>query len=134
METCGDGNNGVTLAGNTPQQLGGPRPSATPPYNGNNRIIGANYDAAGNQTAVNGNTLAYDAENRVMSALDGVTQSTETYLYDGDGQRQSVHSGLGPGRRNGGQAHLNPSGNSHVPGTVADGPITFRMLCHVLRT
>jgi RHS repeat-associated protein len=36
---------------------------------------------------VNGNTLAYDAESRVMSALDSVTQSTETYLYDGDGQR-----------------------------------------------
>jgi RHS repeat-associated protein len=81
------GNSGVTLAGNTPQQLGGPCPSSTTPYNGNNQISGANYDAAGNQTVVNGNTLGYDAENRVASALDSVTQSTETYLYDGDGQR-----------------------------------------------
>jgi RHS repeat-associated protein len=81
------GNSGVTLAGNTPQQLGGPCPSSTTPYNGNNQITGANYDAVGNQTVVNGNTLDYDAENRVASALDSVTQSTETYLYDGDGQR-----------------------------------------------
>ena len=56
-------------------------------YNGQNRILvdTQSYDAAGNQTTVNGNALAYDAENRIKS-LATVTGS-ETVLYDGLGQR-----------------------------------------------
>lgn len=36
---------------------------------------------------MNGDTLAYDAENMLKSAYDNVTHNTETYLYDGDDQR-----------------------------------------------
>jgi hypothetical protein len=42
---------------------------ATNVYNGNNQIGGGNYDAAGNQTVVNGDTIAYDAENRRYRSL-----------------------------------------------------------------
>jgi hypothetical protein len=38
---------GLPVSGNTP---------TTNVYNGNNQIGGASYDAAGNQTVVNGNT------------------------------------------------------------------------------
>ena len=72
------GNSGVPLAGNTP---------TANVYTSANRIGGGSYDAAGNQTVVNGNTLAYDAENRLGSATDGVTHAVATYLYDGDGKR-----------------------------------------------
>jgi YD repeat-containing protein len=71
------GNGGVPLAGNTP---------TANVYSGN-RIGGASYDAAGNQLVVNGDTLAYDAENRQSSATDGVTHGVETYEYDGEGRR-----------------------------------------------
>jgi RHS repeat-associated protein len=83
------GSSGVPLAGNTPQQVGGPCPSSTTPYNSNNQIGGANYDAAGNQTVVNGDTLAYDAENRVALAMESPSLGggVENYLYDGDGRR-----------------------------------------------
>jgi len=33
-----------------------------------NHLVGINYDAAGNQTVLGGNTLAYDAEGRQISA------------------------------------------------------------------
>ncbi|MGH9436539.1 MAG: RHS repeat domain-containing protein [Terriglobia bacterium] len=52
-----------------------------------NRVLGGSYDNAGNQTVVKGNTLTYGAENHVASAYDNVTHNTESYLYDGDGQR-----------------------------------------------
>jgi RHS repeat-associated protein len=45
----------------------------------------AAYDAAGNQTVVNGNMLSYDAENRQTAVAYSGT--TENYLYDGDGKR-----------------------------------------------
>ena len=80
-------NSGVPLAGNTPQMINGACPSSNTPYDANNRINGGNYDPAGNQTVVNGNTLAYDAENRLVSETDSVTHAVETYLYDGDRKR-----------------------------------------------
>lgn len=78
-------NSGVPLAGNTP---------TASVYTAANQINGASYDASGNQTVVNGNTLAYDAENRQISETDGVTHAVETYNYDGDGHRVSK---TGPG-------------------------------------
>ncbi len=73
-------NNGVPRAGNTP---------TSNVYNANNRISGASYDAGGNQLAVNGDTLAYDAENRQVAATDppALGGATETCAYDGGGPR-----------------------------------------------
>ncbi len=56
-------------------------------YNGNNQNGAVPYDAAGNQSVVNGNALIYDAENRLAQETDGVSHATETYSYDGDGRR-----------------------------------------------
>ncbi len=71
-------NSGVPLAGNTP---------TANVFNAKNQINGTNYDLAGNQTTVNGDTMGYDAENRQISAYDPTSQATETYAYDGAGQR-----------------------------------------------
>jgi RHS repeat-associated protein len=54
---------------------------------------GVQYDAAGNQIFVNGNTLAYDAENRQSDLFDSVTKDNELYLYDGDGRRVAKQDG-----------------------------------------
>lgn len=78
-------NSGVPLAGNTP---------TANVYTAANQISGSSYDLAGNQTVANGNTLAYDAEDRQISETDGVTHAVETYNYDGDGHRVSK---TGPG-------------------------------------
>lgn len=80
------GNSGVPLPGNTP----------TSNVYSSNRINGQSYDAAGNQLSVNGDTLNYDAENRMATATEPVSLGggTETYLYDGDGKRVEK---IGPG-------------------------------------
>ncbi|MBV9765330.1 MAG: hypothetical protein JOZ48_10835 [Acidobacteriaceae bacterium] len=57
------------------------------PFNGDNQIIGSSYDAAGNQLTVNGNTATYDAESRLISVYEPATNATETYGYDGLGER-----------------------------------------------
>ena len=56
---------------------------------GNNQTATANYDSAGNLLAVNGFTLAYDAENRQVSVTEQPSRggAQELYLYDGAGQR-----------------------------------------------
>ncbi len=41
----------------------------------------------GNLTVANGNMLVYDAENRIATETDGVTQNVATYMYDGNGHR-----------------------------------------------
>ena len=49
---------------------GGPWSGSTPVgnvFNGANQMGGQSYDAAGNQLVVNGNSAAYDAENRMTS-------------------------------------------------------------------
>src|SRR5258708_2344103 len=59
-----------------------------------NRIVGAGYDAAGNMTNDNVNTLAYDAESKLVSNLsNGVTT---TYSLDGNGLRvkKAVQNGI----------------------------------------
>jgi YD repeat-containing protein len=80
---------GGPLLATTPQELGGSCPSSTTPYNGNNQLAGTSYDAAGNQLVFNGDTLFYDAENRLASATDppALGGSTENYFYDGEGRR-----------------------------------------------
>jgi RHS repeat-associated protein len=80
------GNSGVPLAGNTP----------TSNVYTNNRNTTTNYDNAGNQLVVNGDTLSYDAENRQSSATDGVTHGTQTYAYNGLGQRVKKAISGGP--------------------------------------
>jgi RHS repeat-associated protein len=79
----------VPLAGNAPQDIGGSCPSSDTPYNGNNQMLGASYDAAGNQVVVTGDTMAYDAENRLALATEAPSLGggTENYIYDGDGRR-----------------------------------------------
>ena len=69
--------------------VGGPWSGSTPTTNAftNNRINGASYDLSGNQLVVNGDTLAYDAENRQSAATDNTTHVMQKYLYDGAGQR-----------------------------------------------
>ena len=52
----------------------------------NNRLANQSYDAAGNQTSYDPRVLAYDAENRLISATSSVN-GNETYAYDGDGRR-----------------------------------------------
>jgi RHS repeat-associated protein len=75
---------------------GNPAPP-TVSFNGNNQIVGQTYDQKGNQLTVNGNTLFYDYENRILYETDGVTHGVETYVYDGNGQRvQKYGSGGTP--------------------------------------
>jgi len=73
---------GLALMGNTP---------TTNVYvNTGNRMGGYSYDASGNQFSANGDALSYDAENRMVLAVDPtlpVGHNTETYTYDGDGRR-----------------------------------------------
>jgi RHS repeat-associated protein len=71
------GSAGVPIAGNTP---------TSNVFNAKNQI-GLNYDLAGNQTVVNGNTSGYDAENRQVTVSDSVTQAATCYAYDGNGNR-----------------------------------------------
>jgi RHS repeat-associated protein len=74
------GSSGIPLAGNTP---------TSNVYTASNRISGSNYDASGNQFAVNGDTATYDAENRLTTVTESPAMGggTETLVYDGSGQR-----------------------------------------------
>ena len=83
-------NSGVALMGNTPT---GSTTSSTA-FTANNQINASSYDAAGNQTTVNGNTQTYDAENRQVAV--SFAGASEIYLYDGDGQRVAKASSGGP--------------------------------------
>ena len=68
-----------TGTGNTPTSINS--------FTANNQIFGSSYDAAGNQTNVNGSAQTYDAENRQATVAYG--GATENYVYDGDGRRVS---------------------------------------------
>ena len=74
-------NSGVPLMGNTP--------TSNVYSNNMNRIDGQNYDAAGNQLSANGDSLSYDAENRLTLATEPVYLGggSENYFCDGLGQR-----------------------------------------------
>ncbi len=79
------GNMWVTSNGGLPNVTG---PTSNV-FNSSNQISGVQYDPAGNQLIVNGNTLNYDAENRQISATEppSLGGGTESYFYDGKGQR-----------------------------------------------
>src|SRR6185295_16072754 len=51
-----------------------------------NRIIGASYDPAGNQTLYTPWALTYDAENRLLDATSS-SNGNSWFTYDGDGRR-----------------------------------------------
>src|SRR5262245_35139443 len=55
-------------------------------YQATNQIVGLGYDAAGNITydPLNGGTMTYDPENRLLTASNGAGGS---YTYDADGKR-----------------------------------------------
>jgi RHS repeat-associated protein len=76
----------TVTAGTGPSNAVTPSPST-------NRLTdpGYTYDAAGNMTSDGLNTLAYDAENRVVSSATGGV--TSTYSYDGNGLRVQKVSG-----------------------------------------
>jgi len=76
---------GIVPAGNTPQSN---------VYNGSNRITSGTYNAAGNETIVNGNTITYDAEGRQTSVVGAGVN--ETYAYGGDGNRVEKAVGGSP--------------------------------------
>ncbi len=80
------GNRWISSSGGTPVYGNTPTSNV---YNGNNQISGSSYDGAGNQTTVNGNTVAYDGENRVASVTSppNMGGGTETLGYDGLGER-----------------------------------------------
>ena len=73
----------------------GAAPSFSVAANGQNRIVGYCYDAAGNVLDPNAcpsdnpHTYAYNAEGQMVSAVAGAY----TYTYDGDGQRVKKSSG-----------------------------------------
>ena len=71
-------------------------PTVATKFNAKNQMMvtgaASDYDAAGNQLA--GYSLAYDAENRVVSAAAN-SNGTATYAYDGDGRR--VTKSVNPG-------------------------------------
>src|SRR5579884_1502465 len=83
---------GLPLAGNMP---------TANVYNGNNQINGASYDAAGNQLVANGDTLSYDAENRMISA-------TEPPALGGATEKRMSMTAAGSGCRRQGQAARRP--------------------------
>jgi RHS repeat-associated protein len=58
-----------------------------------NRLVSQSYDAAGNQLVFGSSNLAYDAENRQLTATDNTgSGAVVTYAYDGLGQRVSKSS------------------------------------------
>src|SRR6266478_7601795 len=57
---------------------------------GNNRLLGYGYDAAGNMTNDGNHSFYYDAENRLVQvggALGTCSTATACYLYDAEGKR-----------------------------------------------
>ncbi len=88
------GNAWVNLAATSGIAPAGNTPTSNVFNSANNRITSASYDAAGNQTVVNGNALTYDAESRVNQVTD--SGGTESILYDGSGDRiEKVVAGVG---------------------------------------
>ena len=74
---------GITVPGNAPNGFN----TSTNQINGPAGMFA--FDAAGNQTTVGYNTLAYNTANQLTSAAvaPGMGGGTETFTYDGFGQR-----------------------------------------------
>ncbi len=77
------GNSWVITAAGGPWS--GSTPVASTVFTGANQISGTSYDASGDQLQVNGNTVSYDAENRMTTVTE--SGASETLAYDGAGQR-----------------------------------------------
>lgn len=60
-----------------------PVTSQSSTYDANDRLASDNYDSNGNTTTSNGNSYAYDFENRLTSLNGGSVR----YVHDGDGNR-----------------------------------------------
>ncbi len=67
---------------------------------GANRISGATYDAAGNQTVAGADSYTYDAENRLVMVTEtpAAGGGQEQLIYDGQGQRIAKWVTNGPAR------------------------------------
>jgi YD repeat-containing protein len=87
-------NSSLISANYTPQASA---PGSSVPFSSLNRWnLAAGYDAAGNTTSVNTQTMVYDAESRMTSWVDSsVSGSAVTLTYDGDGRRISKSSAAG---------------------------------------
>jgi RHS repeat-associated protein len=84
-------NSNVPLNGLTPVNQG------TNPYNpANNRLLEANYDAAGNLGTIGALSFWYDAEGRQTQSYDAGSKTTAYYTYDADGQRVQKAVSNGP--------------------------------------
>ncbi len=57
-------------------------------FNANNRIVGYNYDAAGNLLNDGSHAYTYDAESRILSV-----DASATYVYDANGRRVGKKTG-----------------------------------------
>ena len=76
-------NSNVPLNGLTPYNNG----SYNPFNPANNRLLEANYDAAGNMSGVGALSFWYDAEGRQTQTYDSGSQTRVYYSYDGEGNR-----------------------------------------------
>jgi RHS repeat-associated protein len=75
--------NQTTTLGNCPQNVCNPDINLA-----NNRVVGANFDNAGNTTQdAEGRQFFYDAENKQKEVKNAQNQVIGQYLYDGDGKR-----------------------------------------------
>jgi RHS repeat-associated protein len=76
-------NNTNTLANGCPVAVC--NPSANPT---NNKLVGTNYDEAGNtKIDASNQSYVYDAENKMVKAKDASGATLGEYFYDGDGKR-----------------------------------------------
>ncbi len=89
---------GYDVAGNRWLQNGAQFDPSTPltgsinPFDANNHLNSAGYDARGNQTGDGGYGFQYDAENRLTSSsMSG--SALATYTYDADGHRVTKVAG-----------------------------------------
>jgi RHS repeat-associated protein len=85
-----------SLTGMTPQVTSATEAAVEAVYPSANRWNSATPDGSGNITAINGQVLEYDAENRMTRAV--VNGTTTGYGYDGEGKRvwKAVCAGVAP--------------------------------------
>src|SRR5205807_9984158 len=94
-----------------------PVPSQSSTYDPNDRLTSDSYDNNGNPTNSNGNTYAYDFDNRLTSLNGGVVR----YVYDGDGNR--VAKSVGGMATNYLVDTNNPTGHAQVVDELQGGSV-----------
>jgi RHS repeat-associated protein len=91
--------------------------STTSTYDANDRLNSDSYNANGNTTSADGNTYAYNFENRIKTVDGGAT----TFVYDGDGNRVAkTAAGVTTKYL---VDDLNPTGYAQVTEEVAGGSV-----------